>query len=123
MNTSLTVRVNVENVKELFAAPMKLTFDNKVLRLIDIRRGPFMSGDGAQVTFDQTKVDSPGMAIVGLNRIAGSGGVSGSGTLVTLVFQAVGAGTTDVKFEELTLRDAKLQSITVTPPVARITVK
>lgn len=123
VNTSLTVRVNVENVKELFAAPMKLTFDNKVLRLVDIRRGPFMSGDGAQVTFDQTKVDSPGMAIVGLNRIAGSGGVSGSGTLVTLVFQAVGAGTTDVKFEELTLRDAKLQSITVTPPVARITVK
>ena len=123
LNSQVLVRVNVENVQELFAAPMKLTYDSKVLRLVEIRRGPFLAGDGAQITFNETRVDSPGMAIIGANRIAGSGGISGSGTLAVLVFQAVGRGPTKLAFEELTLRDAKLQPINVEAPSLNFDVK
>lgn len=121
LNALVTVNVNVENAKDLFAAPMRLGFDPKVLKLIEIRRGPFMAGDGAGVTFDPTRLEDG--AIIGLNRTAGAGGMSGTGTLVTLLFQAVGRGTTQVSFTELTLRDAKLADIGAEATPATITVK
>ncbi len=123
LNSLVTVNVNVETIQDLFAAPMKLAYDGNVLKLIDVRRGAFLAQDGQQVTFDKTIVDDPGGAVVALNRVAGAGGVSGSGTLVTLLFQAVGRGTTNVSFSELTLRDGKLQSIAVSPAPVSVTVK
>ncbi len=123
VNAVLTVRVNVENVKDLFAAPMRIAFNEKALKLVEIRRGPFLGGDGAQITFNETKVESPGMAIIGMNRLPGSGGISGSGTLATLVFQTLAAGSTEIKLEEVTLRDALLQTIQVPPPSVAVTVK
>lgn len=121
LNALVTVNINIENVKELFSAPMKLSFDPKVLKLLEVRRGPFMAGDGAQVTFDPTKLDDG--AIIGLGRVAGAGGMSGTGTLVTLLFQAVGRGTTPVAMSELTLRDTKLETIEAEAAPAMITVK
>ena len=63
------------------------------------------------------------MAIIGMNRLPGSGGISGSGTLATLVFQTLAAGSTEIKLEEVTLRDALLQTIQVPPPSVAVTVK
>jgi len=123
LNSLVTVNVNVETVQDLFAAPMKLAYDGKVLKLVDIKRGAFLAQDGQQVTFEKSIVDDPGGAIVALNRVAGAGGVSGSGTLVTLLFQAVGRGATTISFSDLTLRDGKLQSIAVTPTPVSVTVK
>jgi general secretion pathway protein D len=123
LDSMVTVNVNVETVEDLFAAPMKISFDNKVLKLMDVKRGAFMAQDGQQVTFEKTIADDPGGAIVALNRVAGAGGVSGSGTLVTLVFQAVGRGSTTVSFSDLTLRDGKLQPIAVTPAPVTVSVK
>lgn len=121
LNALVTVNINIENAKELFAAPMRLSFDPKVLRLLEVRRGPFMAGDGAQVTFENTKLDDG--AIISLNRVAGAGGMTGTGTLVTLLFQAIGRGSSPVAFSELTLRDTKLQNIEAEAAPASITVK
>lgn len=121
LNALVTVNVNIENAKELFTSPMRLRFDPKVLKLIEVRRGPFMAGDGAQVTYEATKLDDG--AIIALNRVAGAGGMSGTGTLVTLLFQATGRGSSEVAFSELTLRDAKLQTIEAEATAATIQVK
>lgn len=121
LNALVTVNVNIENAKDLFSSPMRLGFDPKVLRLIEVRRGPFMAGDGTQVTFEPTRLEDG--AIISLNRVAGSGGMSGTGTLVTLLFQAIGRGSSEVVFNELTLRDGKLQTIQAETAPATITVK
>lgn len=121
LNALITVNINIENARELFASPMRLSFDPKVLRLLEVRRGPFMAGDGSQVTFEQTRLEDG--AIISLNRVAGAGGMSGTGTLVTLLFQAVGRGSSQVAFSELTLRDAKLSNLEAEAAPATITVK
>jgi general secretion pathway protein D len=123
MDGTVTVNVQIDNVTELFSAPMRIKYDNKVLKLVEINRGDFLSGDGQQVTFSQTKAEQAGAAIIGMNRVPGAGGISGSGNLVTLKFQAIGKGVSAISFEDLTLRDARLQTITVTPPSTAITVK
>ncbi|HNY40765.1 MAG TPA: cohesin domain-containing protein [Bryobacteraceae bacterium] len=123
LNSMVSVNVNVETVEDLFSAPMKIAFDNKVLKLMDVKRGAFLAQDGQQVTFEKTIVDDPGGAVVSMQRVAGAGGVSGSGTLVTLVFSAVGRGSTSVTLAELTLRDGKLQPIAVTSKPVTVSVK
>jgi general secretion pathway protein D len=126
VGAAVTVDVLIENVQNLFSSPMRLRFDSNVLKLVEINRGPFMGNDGQQVTFNEVKVENPGGsggAIINLNRVAGAGGVSGSGNLVTLKFQAVGKGAASISFEELVLRDNKLQLINVAAPSATINVK
>jgi general secretion pathway protein D len=123
LHSQVTVSVNARNMTSLFSAPMKIAFDNKVLKLVEIRNGGFMSSDGQKVVFNPVILPDAGGAIISLNRVPGSGGVTGSGTLVTLVFQTVGPGSSPVTFNEVTLRDDKLQSIQVTPPSVAITVK
>jgi general secretion pathway protein D len=120
---SLTVNVQLDEVTDLFAAPMKIKYDNKVLKLVEVTRGGFLTSDGQQATFSETKVEDPGGAVISMNRIAGAGGISGSGVLVTLKFQAVGKGTSTISFDEAALRDARLQDIQVALPSIAVTVK
>lgn len=123
LNQTVTVNLEIRNASELFAAPMRIAFDSKILRLTEVARGPFLSGDGAQVTFSETKIPEPGGLIVSMNRVPGAGGISGQGTLLTLKFQAVGRGAAILSFEELVLRDSKLNPISVQPPSVAIRVK
>lgn len=123
LNQTVTVNLNIANAKELFAAPMRIVFNSSILRLTEVSRGAFLSSDGAQVTFSETKLSDPGGVIVNMNRVPGAGGVSGQGTLLTLKFQAVGRGVALISFEELVLRDAKLNNIAVQPPSMAIQVK
>lgn len=123
LNETVTVSLNIQNVAGLFAAPMRIAFNAAILRLTEVARGPFLSSDGAQVTFSETKLNDPGGVIVSMNRVPGAGGVSGQGTLLTLKFQAVGRGVAMLSFEDLILRDAKLSDIAVRPPSMAIRVK
>ncbi|WP_394766631.1 cohesin domain-containing protein [uncultured Paludibaculum sp.] len=120
---NFTVTLQVDNVTDLFTAPMRVKYDNKVVKLVEVNKGDFMGGDGQQVTFSESKVDAQGLAIINMNRLPGAGGISGSGTLLTLKFTAVASGSTEISLTDLTMRDARLQSISVTPPVTTVTVK
>ncbi len=119
----VTVDLQIDNVAELFSAPMRIKYDNKVLKLVEVQRGPFLGSDGQQITFSDSKAEDIGTAIINMNRVAGAGGISGSGVLLTLKFQAIGPGVSPVRFEEVTLRDARLETIAVTPPAVAVTVK
>ncbi|GIU77015.1 MAG: hypothetical protein KatS3mg005_0253 [Bryobacteraceae bacterium] len=120
LNSNVTVRLLVDNVSELFSAPLRIRYDQQVLRLLDVQRGPFLSGDGAQVTFSDSRDESSGLVIVNMNRVPGSGGMTGSGVLLELRFQAVGRGDATVRLEDVTLRDARLEPITTASPSVAI---
>lgn len=116
LNSTFTVRLQVENVSELFSTPLRIRYDHQVLRLLDVQRGPFLSGDGAQVTFSDSRDESSGLVIVNMNRVPGSGGITGSGVLLELKFQAAGRGDASIRLEDVTLRDARLEPITAAAP-------
>ncbi len=120
LNSTFTVRLQVENVSELFSTPLRIRYDQQVLRLLDVQRGPFLSGDGAQVTFSDSRDEAAGLVIVNMNRVPGSGGITGSGVLLNLKFQAVARGDATIKLEDATLRDARLEAITTASPSVAI---
>jgi general secretion pathway protein D len=113
----------VENAADLFAAPLQVRFDPKILRLNDVVRGNLLSGDGQQVVFTFNILNDAGEATINLNRFPGTGGVSGSGALLTFTFQAVGRGSTTVSIPQLTLRNSQQQPLVSAAPQLPVTVK
>ena len=88
---------------------MRIQYDPKVLRLNDIAAGDFMAQGGAQPVFAKNIQNDAGTATVELNRLPGAGGASGSGNLITLTFQAVGRGASNVTVSNLDVRNAQGQ--------------
>jgi general secretion pathway protein D len=105
------VAVAVNNAADLASAPIQIQFDPKVLRLNDIVTGDFLAQGGARVGFTKNIQNDSGTATVTLNRPAGAPGVTGSGVLMTLSFQAVGRGNTTVTLANVNLVNTQNQSL------------
>jgi len=122
LNGTVTVSLMVENAADLASTPMLVRFDPKVLRLNDVVRGNLLTSDGQQVAFSKNVLNDTGEATVNVSRFPTTGGVSGSGSLVTLVFQAIGRGDTIVTAPQLTLRNSQSQPILTAAPKLSVTV-
>ena len=120
---AFTVTLQLENVTDIYNAPMKFRFDPKILRLDEVSRGSLLSDDGQQVIFTRNILNDSGTASIVLNRLPGAGGVSGSGALVTLKFQAVAPGAAVVTVPEITVRDSQMRQIAVSAPKLAVTVE
>jgi len=119
----VTVSLMVENAADLASTPLQIRFDPKILRLNDVVRGNLLASDGQQVTFSKNILNDTGEATVTANRFPATGGVTGSGSIVTLVFQAVGPGDTVVTAPSLTLRNSQSQAILTATPHLAVSVK
>jgi general secretion pathway protein D len=123
VNGTVTVSLIVENAADLASTPLQIRFDPKILRLNDVVRGNLLASDGQQVTFSKNILNDTGEATVTANRFPATGGVTGSGSIVTLVFQAVGRGDTVVTVPSLTLRNSQSQAILTATPHLAVSVK
>ncbi len=119
----VTLAIQAENVTDLFDAPIRVKFDPNFLRLNEVQRGGFLSGDGREVIFTRNILNDTGDATIQLSRLPGTGGISGSGTLVTLVFQTVARGTTTVALPELAWRNSRGEVVWSGSPQTDVNIK
>ncbi|MEO8595526.1 MAG: cohesin domain-containing protein [Candidatus Solibacter sp.] len=119
----MTVALIIENATDVTSAPMQVTFDPKVVKLNDAGRGDFFTSDGQVPLFTKNIQNDSGAAAMNLNRLPNSPGVSGSGILTSLVFQAIAKGTTTVTVPNLTVRNAQGQVVFQGSPQMVINVK
>lgn len=92
---SLEVQIAVDTSgREVASLPFYVRYDPLVLRLLEVRQGPFLASSGRSVLF-QSNIQE-GTAVVG-EALAGTGrGASGSGVLATLVFQGITPGRSSI---------------------------
>jgi hypothetical protein len=102
---------------------MRVKYDAEVLKLVEVKAGAFLGELGKQVIFSEVRSRQGGETKIQLQRLAGSGGVDGSGTLLTLKFEAKSAGTATISVADFSLRDSKLQSLQASPPQTSVVVK
>ncbi len=112
LSSAVTVKLNMDNAKNLFSAPVTLKWDPKVLRLNEATRGSLL-GAADQSVFTRNIRNDEGEVTVVYSRVAGASGVNGFGTVLSLVFQAVGAGTAEVRVVDAGLRDMQMQPVTL----------
>jgi general secretion pathway protein D len=123
MGAPVSVQIRVENATDVFAVPLRLNYDPAALRLVDIQPGEFLSQGGQQVIFSRNiPADRSGAASANMNRVPGSGGASGSGTLVTVTFEPLRPGSSQVTVDQFSLRDTRLQPIVSGLPPVNVTI-
>jgi hypothetical protein len=123
---TVSVNFTVSNAADLFSMPLVFTFDPHVVRLSDITKGDALATDGLAVAFSKNIQNDSGTASVSLSRMFGRGGVMGNGTLLTLVFQGVAAGSSQVTLPQVGMRDSKGNLVPLQsdqPPKAVIAVR
>jgi general secretion pathway protein D len=103
---AFTVQVALEGGADVVSAsPIQIGFDPKLLSLADVSAGGLFSKDGQQPIFSRNIMNDMGLATIQYNRPPDAPGVSGTGTLLTLRFQALGRGATTVT-GNLTIRNS-----------------
>jgi hypothetical protein len=106
--SQFTLSVVVENVTDLLGASVTLNFDAAKLQYVSSSAGSFIS--------NATLMDSSAGGSVTLD-VAGMGAsssASGTGTIITVVFDTIASGSTNITFGATTLRDENNDSISHT---------
>jgi len=123
MGQSFNVNLAIANATDLFSAPLQIKYDPKVLKLTDVAPGNLMSGDGQQPTFTKNIQYDTGEAEITLNRLPGTGGVTGSGMLVTLSFTTLDRGATSISVPAFSPSNSQGQPISNSSPLLTVTVR
>jgi general secretion pathway protein D len=102
------LEVKVTDVKDLSSAPFTVTYDPAFVTFVSASEGNFLKRGGGATTFTSINEAASGTLTINNSRSAGTGGVSGSGTLASLVFRAktnkggAGFGFSNVNFSTVT---------------------
>ncbi len=102
----MTIALQARNMTDLASVPVKVRWDPKMLRLEMISPGALLAQDGKIVAPSLDIRNDTGDASIDVNRVAGAGGVNGTGPLLQLTFTAVGKGTTTVSVTEAPLKNS-----------------
>jgi general secretion pathway protein D len=112
-----------ENVTDAVSVPIQIKFDPKVLRLNDVVPGQLLASDGQPPQVTRNIQNDSGTAVISIARNTATPGVSGSGAIVTLTFQAVGKGTTAVEAPGITIRNADGEPVATASLLLPVTIK
>jgi general secretion pathway protein D len=118
---TFTVNLMISGARDVYSVPVQLNYDEKMLDLVNVSNGGFLSQDGQAVALVHRQ-DDKGLQITA-TRPPGSGGVSGQGAVVTLTFQAKESGQTPLTITRGGARDPGLQAINVNGAQASVTVQ
>ena len=109
--STFQVTMNLAGGHDVFSTPMQLQYDPAKLTLINVDAGDFLGHDGQTVALVHR--DDGGSVAISAARPPGVSGVTGSGPLCVLTFQAKASGDSIVNVTKATARDSHQQSLPV----------
>jgi general secretion pathway protein D len=120
---TFAVNLMISGAQNVASVPVQLNYDPKLLQLVNVSNGGFLSQDGQAVALVHREDDAVGQLQITASRPPGAGGVSGQGSVVTVTFQAKAAGQTPLTITRGGARDPGMQAITVNGAQAAVTVQ
>jgi general secretion pathway protein D len=123
LNSAITITIAAENVVDMADVTAQLQYDPKILRVTNIVAGELPGRNLAPLEVSKTVLDDVGRADMHMSRGSNGGTISGSGSLFSVVFQAIGRGNTSVKLNSVGMGNADGPVATSTPVPAAITVQ
>ena len=85
---TFVVNLLISGAQNVHSVPVQLNYDPKMLQLVNVSNGGFLSQDGQAVALVHREDETVGQSQITATRPPGAGGVSGQGAVVTLTFQA-----------------------------------
>jgi general secretion pathway protein D len=123
VNSTFMVNVSLGNAQNVYSVPSQITYDPKVLQLVNVSNGGFLGKDGQPVALVHRDDPASGTLQITATRPPGSGGVNGQGPVFTLTFVAKAPGQSTLSISRAGARDPGMQAIPVAGGQAMITVK
>jgi len=121
--STFAVNVLLRGAQNVYSVPLQVSYDPKILQVVNISNGGLLSQDGQIVTLVHRDDDTTGSLQITATRPPGAGGVSGQGTVVTLTFMAKGSGQSTLAISKGGARDPAMQAVAVAGAVATVTVQ
>jgi general secretion pathway protein D len=110
-------------VKDLYGAIITLGYDPKVVEFKAASEGEFLKKDGQQTSFLFSNNIKAGTVDIYMTRIGDVGGVEGSGTVCSVVFQGKSSGSSDIVYKSVKLGNFSREPIKAELKAARVVVK
>lgn len=108
----IAIDVRLNNVSDyVYGTAFGVDFDSTKIDFVGYATGSLLEQGGK--TAEYMWAENSNEVILGITRLGGVGGVSGSGTLVTLKFKAVAAGNSTISFGYGSLKDPALNTVTI----------
>jgi general secretion pathway protein D len=116
LSSAITVTLYGDNITDMISAAAKLSYDPKILRINNIVAGDLPQRNTGPMEPSKNILNDNGTADMSVSRGPNDGGISGAGGLFTVVFQAVGRGTTNVSVASVGLTASTGKPINATAP-------
>jgi general secretion pathway protein D len=109
------LEIKINDVKDLANSPFVLTYDPVFVDFVSISEGQLLKKDGKSTTFSSKTDAAAGTVSVSLSRAAGSGGISGGGTIASASFRAKNQGPANFAFKNPAFTSSYGASLNVLP--------
>jgi general secretion pathway protein D len=120
---TFAVNVVLNGGQNVFSVPVQINYDPKVMRFLNVSDAGALSKDGTAVALVHRDDAEKGALTISLERPAGTGGVTPSGPLFTMMFVAKAAGQGTVSVGRAVLRDSNNAAIEASGSQAIINVR
>ena len=106
VGATFQVSIVAMNAHDLFAVPLQIQFDPKVLSLVNVDAGDLLGKDGQSVALVH-RDEGNGAVTISATRPPGTKGVDGQGSICTLTFKAIGPGDSTLALTRIGTRDSQ----------------
>jgi hypothetical protein len=112
VGSSFDVFVNIASVNDLYAFQFDISFNPAIISAVSITEDAFLPSGGTTFFIPGSIDNTAGtIAFTADSLIGPIPGVSGSGTLAEIQFQALGVGTSPIGLSNVTLLDSNFSDI------------
>ncbi len=109
---TIVIEVRVENATNVGSVPFHLRYNPQLVQFVPPgSEGSFMGGDGTGTIFLANESSQGGEVVVGLSRMGGGVGVTGSGTLATFTFRALKGPRVAFAFSGASVKDPQARNL------------
>lgn len=115
--------LSINDAHDLYGAIVTLGYDPKITEFKTASEGALLKKDGQQTSFLFSNNVKAGTVDIYMTRIGDVGGVSGAGSLGTLVFQSKAGGSGEIGLRSVKLTNFNREPIKADVKGAKITVK
>ncbi len=120
---TFSLDIDIVNITDLYAFQFDIGFDPTILAAVSVTEGSFLPSGGSTIFFPGTIDNVGGTITSNADALVGAiSGVSGSGTLASIEFDAIGTGTSAIGLANVFLLDSNLNSITASATNGEVTV-
>jgi general secretion pathway protein D len=121
--STFAVNVLLNGAQNAYSVPLQISYDPKMLQVVNVSNGGFLSQDGQAVALVHRDDDTTGTLQITATRPPGANGISGHGTVLTLTLVAKAPGQSTLTIARGGVRDPGMQSAPAAGAAMNVTIQ